>query len=229
MREGSGATRFGIDLEFQMFSNLPSLEWGGDGSLTPVIHGEGAGGGLAGFVDTFLETVTRGLDSGSSWNPLIGIEVLGWNFHPLLVHFPIAFLVSFLLAEICGLAFRRSWLRKLAGSMLYLGAAGAVAAAAAGLIADETVPHGAAVHEIMEWHKRAGLTVAGLSVILAAWRAVSGGRFSVMAQALHLMLGLVAVLCLFFGADLGGRMVYEYGVGVKSLQQPDGHHEHHHD
>lgn len=196
-------------------------------AIMPLVHGGEPGAGLAGLINDFLEGVSRGSGSGSSWNPMVGIEGLGSNVHPLLVHFPIAFLFVFLLAEIAGLMFRSIWLRQLASSMLYLGAAGAIAAAVAGLVAEETVPHGAAVHEIMEWHKRAGLTVTGLAVGLAVWRVAAGGRFSVMAQALHLFVALITVVCLFFGADLGGLMVYQYGVGVKSLQHADEHHQHH--
>ena len=197
--------------------------------LFPSVHGNASDGGVAGFLNSFLEMLSGGFGSGSSWNPIAGIEALGSNVHPLFVHFPIAFLSAFLITEIAGLVFRTDWIRQVSSIMLYFGAIGAVLAAAAGVVAGNSVPHGAAVHEIMEWHERAGLTVAGLSVTLALWRAVAGARFSAMAQALHLLLGSITVACLFIGADLGGLMVYQYGVGVKSLQQADEHHHHHHD
>lgn len=99
-------------------------------------------------------------------------------------------------------------------------------AAATGLIAEDMVPHGEAVHETMEWHGRLGLSVASLSLILAAWRFAARANFSLMANALHLFLAALVVIFMFFGADLGGLMVYHYGVGVKSLQQADEHHHH---
>jgi uncharacterized membrane protein len=213
-----------------MFSDSTIPGGAGNGPMLPMMHGGGdgsAGGGLVGAVDSLLETLTQALNSGSSWNPLAGIAVLGDNVHPMIVHFPIAFLTAFLLLEIIGVTRKSVAVRQVASGMLYLGALGAVAAAVAGLIAEETVPHGAAVHEIMEWHERLGLTVATLSVALAVWRAVSGARFSRMAQALHLFLAGIVAACLFFGADLGGLMVYQYGVGVQSLQQADDHHHQH--
>lgn len=211
-----------------MFDNfsIPGASW--RGTLLPAIHGghDDTGGGLVGLVDSLLDAATHALESGSGWNPIAGIVALGSNVHPMIVHFPIAFLAAFLALELAGTVWRRPALRQSASGMLYLGALGAVVAAGAGLIAEDSVPHGASVHEIMEWHERLGLTVAGLSVVLAVWRAVAGAAFTGMAQAFHLLLAGIVGVCLFFGADLGGLMVYQYGVGVRNLQQADGHHHH---
>jgi uncharacterized membrane protein len=216
-----------------MFSQFFIQDGSAVGSVLPAVHGGShgeAGGGLVGLLDRLLETLAGGggPEAGSSWNLFGGIGALGSNVHPLIVHFPIAFLTAFLLLEVSGLALRKPAVRQVASGMLYLGALSAVAAAGAGLVAEASVPHGAAVHEIMEWHERAGLTVATLSVILALWRYLAHARFSSMAQALHLFVaGLIAV-CLVFGADLGGLMVYQYGVGVKGLQEAEAVHHHHH-
>ena len=32
---------------------------------------------------------------------------------------------------------------------------------------------------------------------------------------------------LLYGAHLGGKLVYEYGVGGSAVKQPQGHHDHH--
>jgi uncharacterized membrane protein len=217
-----------------MFNMSTSLEWLGSGSITPATHGGGDGGGgdgLIGFLDSILDVISHGLESDSSWRPMAGIEALGSNIHPYIVHFPIAFLTGFLLLEMIGLGLRSNAARQIASGMLYLGAVSAVIAAGAGLIAGENVPHGAAVHQILEWHERLGLTVATLSVVLALWRAAVGTQFSTMAQALHLIVAGIVGACLFFAADLGGLMVYQYGVGVKNLQYANDHHtvEHSHD
>ncbi|MBP1150723.1 MULTISPECIES: DUF2231 domain-containing protein [Methylocaldum] len=196
--------------------------------ISPAVHGagDGNGGGFLMVVESALDTVSRTLESGSSGNPFAGIEALGTNWHPLIVHFPIAFLTGFFLLELIGVVLRQPGLRNAASWMLYLGTLGAIAAAVAGLIAEDTVPHGSAVHDIMEWHERLGLTVAGLSSALAIWRLFSRERFSAMAQTLHLFLGAIVLAGIVFAADLGGLMVYQHGVGVKSLQVADDHHHH---
>ncbi|MDD1650595.1 MAG: DUF2231 domain-containing protein [Methylococcaceae bacterium] len=200
----------------------------GPGDFLPAVHaGHGESGGLVGWVDHLLATLTS--DTPRAWNLLGGIEVMGENIHPLLVHFPIAFLTGFLLVEWFGLVFKRLGARQLASGLLYLGAASAVLTAIFGLIAAESVPHGALVHEIMEWHMRAGLTVASLSVVLAIWRAIGGIPTSTMTQVLSLLVTVIMAVVLFLGADLGGMMVYKHGVGVQSLQeQSQEGHQHHH-
>lgn len=201
----------------------------GVGDILPAVHGgHGESGGLVAWVDHLLASLTR--DSPDAWSLLGGIDSMGANIHPLLVHFPIALLTCFLLVELLGLLFKTPGARQLASGLLYLGAAGAVLTAIFGLIAAESVPHGALVHEIMEWHMRAGLTVASLATLLAIWRAVGGVPATPMTQALSLLVTIIMAVVLFLGADLGGMMVYKHGVGVHSLQEQsqEGHQHHLH-
>ena len=210
--------------QFSFISDLA-----GNGSLMPTVHGaagDSAGSGWVGLLDILLGKMASLLESGASFELFPGIKALATNVHPLIVHFPIAFLTTFFLLELVGVALRKENLRQTASWMLYFGAAGALGAVAAGLLAEDTVPHGEAVHEIMEWHGRLGISVAVLASILAAWRLIAKGNFSPMAKALHLYVAALMLTCLFFGADLGGLMVYQHGVGVKSLQEPDDHHHH---
>lgn len=190
----------------------------------PLIHGEeGDGeGGIVSLVQMLLEKITSLVESGTAWMLFPGVRALAMNLHPIIVHFPIAFLSGYFLLDVIGVAMRRPSLRHAASWMLYLGALGAVVAAAAGLIAASNVPHGDMVHEVMEWHERMMLTVAGLALVLAIWRAAAAGHVSsTMAQGLHLFLSTLMMTLLVLGSDLGGLMVYQHGVGVAHLQQPE--------
>lgn len=195
----------------------------------PSVHGGGdAGGGLVGLLDSLLQKLSGLTEPGGGFVLLPGIQTLGLNLHPSLVHFPIAFLSVFFLLELVGSLLRREKLRQVASALLYCGALGAVLAAAAGLYAAHIVPHGQEVHEIMEWHMRLGLTVASLAVVLSLWRLLAKGMMTGMAQALHLLLAGVMALCMVFGADLGGLMVYGHGVAVHKLQGEEAAQAHHH-
>ncbi len=121
----------------------------------------------------------------------------------------------------------RDSLRQTANAMLYCGALGALLAAAAGLYAAYIVPHGEEVHDIMEWHERLGLTVAGLALVLSIWRSLATKVPSSMARALFIALSTMLTVCMVFGADLGALMVYGHGVAVHKLQQEDVRHHHH--
>ena len=100
------------------------------------------------------------------------------NIHPLIVHFPIALLDSFLLMELLSFFTGRESFRFAADWMLYLGTAGALGAVLAGLWAATTVEHSEEAHAVLLTHRDLGLTVLALSLFLSAWRIYSRGRFS---------------------------------------------------
>lgn len=205
-------------------------DFSGFADLIPLAHGgaDAAGGGLVGLLDKLLENMTRNMEPGGSFQLLPGIQAMGPNIHPALVHFPIAFLSAFFLLELLGTFAYRERLGQASGPMLYCGTLGAVLAAAAGLYAAGTVPHGQSVHETMEWHERIGLTVTGLALVLSAWRLLAKRAMDGMARALQLILAGIMTVGVMFGADLGGLMVYQHGVAVQNLQQSDDAQQHQH-
>ena len=210
------------------FSFIPDLSAIGGG--IPSIHGGGdaAGGGLVGLLDTVLNQLSKISDSGGGFQWFPGLHTLGFNIHPMLVHFPIAFFSVFFLLEMVGIALPRDRLRQTANAMLYCGTLGALLAAGAGLFAASTVPHGQDVHEIMEWHERFGLTVTCLGLALSGWRFFAKKVLQGMEKALFLLLSTLLMVSMVVGADLGGLMVYEHGVAVQHLQREEAHHHHMH-
>ncbi|MEY3106948.1 MAG: hypothetical protein RIT35_1121, partial [Pseudomonadota bacterium] len=101
---------------------------------------------------------------------------------------------------------------------LYFGTISSLFTVIAGLIAASTVEHEDNVHEIMEHHEHIGLTILILAVSLSLWRIMSGGLISRIGNPFHLMLSALLCALIIFGADLGGLMVYQYGVAVKAAQ-----------
>jgi uncharacterized membrane protein len=175
--------------------------------------------GMLGFFEGL--TSNGGGSNGSTF--LEGIASLA-NIHPLLVHFPIAFLSLFVLIDLIGTARRQSEWRNFAGGLLYLGTAFAALTVWAGFHAAETVPHGHNVHEIMERHEHLGISILGLSLALSAWRL----RRSVDGFGIYNLLSVILAGILILGADLGGLMVYKYGVAVQAVavSPEDNHHNH---
>lgn len=147
------------------------------------------------------------------------------NWHPLLVHFPIALLSCFLLLDVFGALARKAEWRRVAGGMLYLGTLFAAVAVALGLQAAHTVPHGEEVHSIIISHRNHGLAVLGMALLLSVWRYWHSACWSALSNVLHLLAAAVMVTVMAHGADMGGLMVYGYGVGV----QDHDHDAHDHD
>lgn len=190
--------------------------------LSFAVHGGGDnGGGVAGGVESllsFLEVMVRQSPSESFNSVLPGIAALQ-NIHPLLVHFPIALLTLFFTLDLIGSLAKRSEWRQIAGALLYMGTVFSALTVAAGLVAAATVAHGGNVHDIMEHHEHLGISVLSLAAILAAWRLLSKGHIVGPANTLYLLLAAILSGLLAFTADLGGLMVYKYGVSVQAADQ----------
>ncbi|MGR9073374.1 MAG: DUF2231 domain-containing protein [Gammaproteobacteria bacterium] len=150
------------------------------------------------------------------------------NIHPLLVHFPIVLLPAFFVLDLIGTLTNNPGWRKVASWLLYLGAVTALLTVVAGFFAAKTVPHGIEVHNIIEKHKMFGVSIAGLTMILSVWRLASRHFPRREANVLHLTLAAMVCIALVLGADLGGLMVYKYGVGVEAAVQPADSKEHQH-
>ncbi len=145
------------------------------------------------------------------------------NIHPMLVHFPIAFLNGFLLMEVIGFISKRDEFRAAARWMLYLGTLGALVAVVAGLRAEATLSHNEAIHEVLTKHEGLGITVLVLSIILSVWRTFRERRFKAPERVLFMIVAAVMLGVMAFGADMGGLMVYKHGAGVKAVPMAEEH------
>ncbi len=181
-------------------------------------HGGGIIDGVTGLLAFFEELSTH--DPGGIFSALMpGISNME-NIHPLLVHFPIAFLSAFFVLDLLGtLAGKQQW-RNVAGWLLYLGTVAAAFTVTAGLIAANTVAHGEDVHAIMERHEHFGISVLSLAALLSLWRMKAGGVIRGGANSFFLVLAGLLWVLMALGADLGGLMVYRYGVSVKAVTVP---------
>ena len=142
------------------------------------------------------------------------------NVHPLVVHFPLAFLsgaaLFYALAWIAG---RESW----AWTGLWLlvvGTLSGVVAVATGLYAEPGVMVARSVRaELLEMHERIMLGVAGLATALTLW-ALAGRPMPARGRLAFILLLLVLVAAMTRAADYGGRMVYDYNAGGNACGQP---------
>jgi hypothetical protein len=98
----------------------------------------------------------------------------------------------------------------------------------AGLIAAESVAHGQNVHDIMERHEEIGIAIFSTTVLLSIWRIKSGILPNGGANNFFLFLSGLLCLLMMLGADLGGLMVYKYGVAVEAAPVPEDSYSHVH-
>lgn len=142
------------------------------------------------------------------------------NYHPLIVHFPIAFIYGASLLYFLAWIAASEKLQWTALWMLLLGAVSAAVAllsgfyAAPGLMVSESVRD-----ELLQHHKHLMVASSIVTGALTIWALASRPmptRFRYIFLA-----GLLAVMLLIAsGADLGGEMVYGYNAGGSACAQP---------
>lgn len=141
------------------------------------------------------------------------------NFHPLVVHYPIAFLTVSALLYVAAWVSRREALARAALWMLALGTLGAAIAAWTGLRAGAGVMVAPSVRErILIHHKQVMLAVLGLSVVLSLW-ALWARPMPHRGRTAFVILMVAMALLTAAGADYGAWMVYGYNAGG-ALPQP---------
>ena len=150
---------------------------------------------------------------------LSGVQHLQ-NIHPLVVHFPIAFLVGAALFFFLGWIFRNISFTTTGFLLLILGALSAGVAVGTGLYAEDGVMVSRSVREhLLEPHEKFMLVTLGLSIVLSAWAFIAR-PFPKKGRLLFLLLFLVLLGIMSVGADYGARMVYDYNAGGSACSQP---------
>ena len=142
------------------------------------------------------------------------------NLHPLVIHFPIAFLMAGAFFYALAWIFRREVLAHVGFAMLLLGAVSAAVATGTGLYAQDGVMVSRTVRaNLLLKHRNLMLVVGGLSWGLTVWAALAR-PFPRRGRILFALvfLGLLGVL--LSGADYGGRLVYDYNAGGNACPQP---------
>lgn len=135
-------------------------------------------------------------------------ELVG-HAHPLVVHFPIAFLLLALLVEAAALARRRPTYGPTARLLVLSGAVAAVPAAVCGWLLSLELAHGGSLAPIFERHRVLGI-VAALTAVAAAVVAEASRRpeGAVVLRRLYLVLLLVAAVAVSWAGHQGGALSY---------------------
>ena len=142
------------------------------------------------------------------------------NIHPLVIHFPIAFLMGAALLYVAAWMLKSDRFAHSAFVVLVLGALSLAVAVATGLYAEQGVMVSLSVREhLLQPHKTAMLVTLAICTMLTVW-AIVARPFPKKGRPLFLFLLLVMIGVMTVGADFGGRMVYDYNAGGTACHQP---------
>lgn len=141
-----------------------------------------------------------------------------WEFHPAVVHFPIAFLVGGVALDVFGSASEAAV--EAATYMLLAGLVTGAVAAATGVVSFYTVPanHTEDAHYKVFRHIWAMVAAVVLFTVVCFVRWPHPATVSPAIRGL----GVAAALILLFGGYVGGKLVYHGGLGVDpAILKPD--------
>lgn len=146
------------------------------------------------------------------------MDFLG-QFHPQIVHTPVALLIFSAFFAIVGRLFDREWVRKASVLLLVFGFLGAFASVQSGQIAHRVPEHRQGVpEEALDEHAAFGrytMWAAGAAIVAhAVAPRLQGGAAGAVA-ALALVLQLAAAGLVGVAGFHGGKLVYEFGANVR--------------
>ena len=151
------------------------------------------------------------------------IEIIP-NFHPVVVHFPIALtIVAFALALLSNLLKSHrlaSYWSAASHLALWAAALSAVMAVIFGWLAYNSVNHDDAGHVAMGIHRVWAISTAGLLLLLALWDIKKHLLTTIFSLYFVILLG-VASASVGATAWLGGEVVFRHGIGVLSLPESE--------
>jgi uncharacterized membrane protein len=137
--------------------------------------------------------------------------------HPMIVHFPIALLITGFLFEVVGVAANKEFYSKAAFILLLLGTAGAVGAYITGNLAGDGVSELGSLKQALEAHEDSAVAslwiIGGIAVVRILM--VVTKRFAGSLRWLAVAFYLVGVLSIARTGHLGGNLVYKHAAGVQ--------------
>ena len=144
-----------------------------------------------------------------------------WHIHPAIDHFTVAILIVAVLTDLIASMFStRLWLRYAALALMIAGTAAAWGSNVTGgweadRVWNAVKAAGGPAYVTLQSHAWWGDWLPWVFLVLAVWR-IGVQLFGFMAETrlLYLLAALVAAILISYQSYLGGKLVYDYGVGT---------------
>lgn len=135
------------------------------------------------------------------------LQFLG-PFHPVVLHFPIAFLLLATAIQLINILLKQDWMSKTIWLLLLTGSSTAVVAATLGYLLSLSGDYDA---ETVSIHMRYGITVALLSVLATVFKAFSRGRARRVAAGAYGVSLLSCAFAVLMAGHYGGTLTHSEG------------------
>jgi len=134
--------------------------------------------------------------------------------HPMVVHFPIALLITSVVFDLLATRWRRESFQEAGFYTLLAGLLGAVVAVVTGAMAEEAAEGNGIPEPVLEIHEALGYATLLFFIGLLALRLLMRWGLIRKMPALYLTMGFIGVVILTMAGYVGGSLVYDFGAGV---------------
>jgi uncharacterized membrane protein len=143
------------------------------------------------------------------------------DYHPFIVHFPVALLTVGFFCDAAGILFRRDHLLRTGYLLLVLGAVSAIAAALTGNAAEDDAARIPGIAAALEQHESVSTAATWLAIGLALFRThlTLKKKFAGSLRYVFLAGAAATAVLVAISGYTGGRMSYEYGPGVRPVME----------
>jgi len=145
--------------------------------------------------------------------------ILGYDaprLHAALNDLPAALLLVAVLFDLAAWLLKRESLRWAGIWTLWAGVIGGWAAVIAGELAEESLEHGEAIHDLMERHEQLALITMGIFTVVLVGKLYRRFNLRPAEEWAARALSVVGVAGILWVAVIGGKLVFEHAAGLKS-------------
>ena len=154
------------------------------------------------------------------------------RLHAAVNDFPAALLVAAVLFDLAGWLMKRESLLWAGIWSLWVGVIGGWAAVIIGLLAEDKIDHGEAIHTLMKAHQTWGIVTMSVFTAVLAWKLWRRFQHTSAEDKVLKVVMLFGLAILVRVGQLGGQMVFEHAAGIPTtmmqteIENREGGHEH---
>jgi uncharacterized membrane protein len=143
---------------------------------------------------------------------MLGYDAPRW--HAAINDLPVALLLAAVVFDLGAAVWKRESLKWAGIWTLWAGVIGGWAAVVAGELAEESIDHGEAIHELMELHQTLALVTMGVFTLILAWKMYRRFALPPAEEVVSRVLSLVGLAGIVWTGVVGGTMVFEHAAGI---------------
>lgn len=145
---------------------------------------------------------------------MLGYDAPRW--HAVLNDLPAALLFVAVLFDFAAWGLKRESIKWAGIWTLWVGVLGGWVAVVAGKLAEASLDHGEAIHELMELHERQALVTMGIFTVILGWKMYRRFALPAREEWATRALSVLGLIGLVYVGSIGGKLMFEHAAGISN-------------